>query len=397
MVFSFLVTLAIAWHSGSPLRYGDEAAYKGIALTLIQQHRFTSDGVHLSAYRAPGYVWFLAVAEIARGSNVELRIFNAATLVLAQLFLFLLVCSIAGEETSVIALILTLAYPILFYTATLLFPQTLGAALLLCGMWLLLRPPPLTVKRGVLAGLVWGFLILTIPTFLVIAVLTIITLGYQRKQARAGLIAAVLTIGVLLGAWSYRNYRVFHAFVLVSTNGGVNLLLGNSENATGNSNSDTLPFRYAVQGHKEPNEVAADRYYSQQAKRWIFHHPARAARLYLAKLVHYFGFLDHLVSDDNSSMLNSQSARMMIMLVTWGPLLLLFFLRLALSRKFPLSFAETLFAGLYLFNAAFVSLFFTRIRFRIPMDWLLIAVDAGMVRVLFSLLLARKAPSTTSD
>ncbi len=271
-------------------------------------------------------------------SNVALRILNASTLILAQLFLFLTVSVYAAESTAVTALILTLAYPILFYTATLLFPQTLGAALLLCGIWLLIRPEPLSLKRGVAAGLVWGFLILTIPTFLVIAAATIGAVGWRNRKARFGLLAAVLTIAVLLGAWSYRNYRVFHAFVLVSTNGGVNLLLGNSEDATSDTSSHSLAIQYVEIGHSEPNEVAADRYYSQQAKQWIFHNPARAVQLYFAKLIHYFGFIDNLVSDDDSSTLVSRTARMEIMLVTWGPLLLLFFLRLALFRKLPTFF-----------------------------------------------------------
>lgn len=397
MAFTFLVTAAIAVHSGPTLRYGDEQAYEQLAAHLIHQHKYAADGVHLTAYRPPGYAWFLAAAEELGASNVALRILNAFTLILAQLFLFLVVSVYAAESTAVTALILTLAYPILFYTATLLFPQTLGAALLLCGIWLLIRPEPVSLKRGVAAGLVWGFLILTIPTFLVMAAVAIGAVGWRNKQARSGLFAAVLTIAVLLGTWSYRNYRVFHAFVLVSTNGGVNLLLGNSDDATSNSTSDSLAIHYVELGHSEPNEVAADRYYSQQAKQWILHHPARATRLYFGKLVHYFGFVDHLVSDDNSSALVARNVRMEIMLVTWGPLLLLFFLRLALFRRFPLSFAEVLLAGLYILNAAVVSLFFTRIRFRIPMDWLLIAVDAGMVQLLFSSLLGGKVRLAAGD
>ncbi|HEX3660332.1 MAG TPA: glycosyltransferase family 39 protein [Acidobacteriaceae bacterium] len=391
MAFSFLVTVAIAVHSGPTLRYGDEAAYEQLASHLVHLHRYTADGLRPTAYRPPGYAWFLAVAEEMGASTVALRIVNASALVLAQLFLFLLVRAYAAASTAAIALLLTLAYPVLFYTATLLFPQTVGAALLLCGIWLLIRREPMTLTRGILAGVVWGFLILTIPTFLLIAGLAIVAIGWRRKQARPALLAALLTIGVLLGTWTYRNYHVFHAFVLVSTNGGANLLLGNSEDATGDSNSDVLPLRYSEQGHKEPSEVAADRYYSGQAKQWIIGHPARAIRLYLAKLVHYFAFVDHLVSHDNSSRLLSRGARLTIMLMTWGPLLFLFFLRLALCRKYPLAFAEVLFAGLYLFNAVFISIFFARIRFRIPMDWLLIAIDAGMVQLLLNSVNARRA------
>jgi 4-amino-4-deoxy-L-arabinose transferase-like glycosyltransferase len=384
MALSAIFTIAIAVHSGPQLRYGDEQAYRQMAVDLIHRHVYTTDGLRPSAYRPPGYAWFLLPAVFLGASNVALRILNAICLSGAQLFLFLLVRCIARESTAAIAVILTLAYPVLLYSATLLFPQTLGSALLLCGLWLLLRSRSMTIAAGVVAGLVWGFLILTIPTFLVLAAVTIAAIGWRRRRARTGLVAAVAVIGLLLSGWSYRNYRVFHTFVLVSTNGGVNLLLGNSEDATGNSRSDALPRHYAVVGHSQPNEAAADRYYSHEAKQWILQHPGQAARLYVEKLIHYFGFIDNLTTNDTSSQAVSQTGRMAIMVLTYGPLLFLFGLRLALCRKFPLASGEFLLAGLYLLNAAFASLFFTRIRFRLPLDWLLLAVVAGAMEIFLS-------------
>jgi 4-amino-4-deoxy-L-arabinose transferase-like glycosyltransferase len=397
MAVTFGVAAAIAVHSGSVLRYGDEQAYRQSAIDLLRLHRYTADGIHPSAYRPPGFAWFLVIPEAFGSSVTGMRIFNALALVLAQFFLFQLVRSVARETTALIALCLTLIYPVLLYSATLLFPQTLGAALLLCGMWLLLDSGRITLTRGIFAGLVWGFLILTIPTFLVVGMATLSVVLWRRRQSRSSLVAAAVVACVVLGAWSARNYRVFHAFVLVSTNGGVNLLLGNSENATSNSSSSTLAAQYVSEGHRQGDEVAADHYYSREAKQWILSNPTRALRLYCSKLVHYFGFVDNLATDDDSSQLVSQTGRMVIMMITWGPLMLLFFLRLVYCRRFPLSTAETLFAGLYLLNAAFVSVFFARIRFRIPMDWLLLVVDAGTIQMVMDRLLSREAKSASKQ
>ena len=389
MTITAMLGTALAIHAGPQLRYGDEHAYTRTAADLVHQHRYMVDGLRVTAYRPPGYVWFLSIAELAGASNVALRLFNVSALIAAQLFLFLFVRSIASAGAAAVAVILSLGYPVVIYTATVLFPQTLGAALLLCGMWLLLGWRTLTAQRAIAAGAVWGLLILTIPTFVVTAAALVAALVVWRPGSRKGFVLLVLTMGVLVGSWSYRNYRVFHSFVFVSTNGGANLLLGNSEMATGDSNSITLPAKYTDEGHRLGNEVATDRYYSHAAKQWMLSHPSQAMRLYVAKLVHYFGFADHTATEDRSNaMASSESGRRVIMLVTYGLLLALFCLRLALFRRLPLSPEELCLVGLYLLSAVFSSIFFTRIRFRLPMDWLLIALDATTIHMLLSRLRA---------
>ena len=48
----------------------------------------------------------------------------------------------------------------------------------------------------------------------------------------------------VIGLWSIRNYYVFNSFVFVSTNGGFNLLLGNSKNTEPNLGVNTDISQY---------------------------------------------------------------------------------------------------------------------------------------------------------
>ena len=67
------------------------------------------------------------------------------------------------------------------------------------------------------------------------------------------------------------------------------------------------------------------------------------------------------------------------MLFTYGPLLALLVVRLMLIRRLPLTDLEVLFLSLYLAAGMAYAIFFTRIRYRLPFDWLLIALDAIFV------------------
>jgi 4-amino-4-deoxy-L-arabinose transferase-like glycosyltransferase len=379
MVVSASVTVGIAIHAGPRLVYQDERDYVALSKHLVQLHRFTLDGVEPTASRPPGYIWFLAVPQMFGASNTALRVFNVTAMVFSQLFLFLLARRISSEATAVIAVLLSLGYPVLFYSATVLFPQTLGAALLLCGLWLLFDKP-LTITRAVAAGTAWAALILTIPTFLIPTAALSIWLFWQRRDFRRMAIPFAAPVIIMLGAWSARNYIAFRAPVFIATNGGVNLLLGNSENVTPDSGSSADISRYTKIGH-QLSEPERNRYYTESAKMWVKEHPAQAARLYKAKLLRYFSFADRTEANDRSTPLSDegQSWREIIMILSYGPLLLLFLARLAFSAKYPLSQEEICLVGLYLANALFAAVFFTRIRFRLPMDWLMIVIDAGMI------------------
>jgi hypothetical protein len=378
LALSLAAGTALAIHAGPVLRYADEANYRQIAINLLHCHMYSYDCVSSWAWRPPGYVWFLALGEALHGSATTLRIFNVTSLAACQLFAYLLARRIGSRAMATLAMLLSLAYPVILYTAALLFPQTFGSALFLCGLWLLLGPQSITRARALGAGIVWGLLVLTIPTFVIVLVFFTCWLFVTRPQFRRKLPIFVVTVALVLGSWSARNYRVFHTFVFVATNGGVNLLMGNSEYATATTGSGVNIEKYVAVGHTLP-EVESDRYYSRSAKLWIKTHPSQALHLYFAKLVHYFGFVDTLVADDATTSLSASSSRQLITMLTYGPLLLLFIARLALFRRMPLSSEELCLVAIFFLNAFFSSIFFTRIRLRLPFDWLMLIIDAGLI------------------
>jgi len=77
------------------------------------------------------------------------------------------------------------------------------------------------------------------------------------------------------------------------------------------------------------------------------------------------------------------------MLITYGPLLLLFASRVLLVKLFRPSAFETLLGALYVCSALTTAVFFTRIRFRLPFDFLLIIIVAMFLQDLSQPWLAR--------
>jgi hypothetical protein len=108
------------------------------------------------------------------------------------------------------------------------------------------------IGRALGAGLVWGLAVLTRETalyFLPVAALWLLwrSPGGARRAAMFAL-AALVTIA----PWAYRNWVLFHAFVPVSTMGGLNLWQGN-----GGLSREELYARYeSVQGRIEQFEYA---------------------------------------------------------------------------------------------------------------------------------------------
>jgi hypothetical protein len=103
----------------------------------------------------------------------------------------------------------------------------------------------------------------------------------------------------------------------------------------------------------------------------VAEHPASAANLYVAKWLHYFSYRDQLATKSEAS-----RRRELLMLVSYGLLFVLTLLRIGFWRRLPIRRDELLLIALFFLSSFFQALFFTRIRFRIPLDYLLIAVAA---------------------
>jgi 4-amino-4-deoxy-L-arabinose transferase-like glycosyltransferase len=265
---------------------------------------------------------------------------------------------------------MVIGYPLAFYTAGTLYPQTLAAALFLLALFFSNRRQMKSLDYF-LCGLFMGCLILTVPAFsFVLVVLAVWLLFLHPTWSWKGCVIFIIPIVLLLGGWTIRNHQVFDEFLFVSTNGGENLLSGNSENATANAGRITDITRYRAEA-EGLREVERDRYYRTQALQYMMTHKTQTVRLYFLKVLNYFNYHNDIKT--KGAVTNTKD---LVLMLTYGPLLLLLILRLALSKLNKPSSFEILLVALYLSNAFVSAIFFTRIRFRLPFDFLLIVLAA---------------------
>jgi len=167
---------------------------------------------------------------------------------------------------------------------------------------------------------------------------------------------------------------VFHTLVPVSANTGYNLFVGNYPQTPPNSGLNVPVLQMCNHLRHNMSEADFDAAFRQCALDWITANPGAAARLYVGKLVNYFNYRNEIATAGAGG-----AWRDWLVFFTYYPLLALVLVRAACARRLPLARAEILILLLYFLNAAAAAVFFTRLRFRIPFDFMLIPVAAAFL------------------
>ena len=357
---------------GDTLRYWDEEEYFIYVKNYLGSQIFSFDGIHPTAIRPPGYPFLLMAVAAFGADRVILRMLNFIALAASVIFFYFWLKEQADSRAGVIGLGLIACYPVLFYAAGTFFPQTIGALLLLIALYLVSKKK-LRLWQVCAAGLVFGGLILTIPTFAFGIPLIVLWLVWSKKTWKSALLffaAACLVVGL----WTFRNYRVFNTFVFVTTDSGFNFLMGNAPETTPKTGL-TIDFDKYKNEAVGLDEVQADAFYRTRALNFILDNKTHAIRLYFAKVLNYFNYRNDLLTQGESSTLKD-----VVMLLGYGALILIMLIRIAFARVIKFSDLEILLFLFYFLSACVYAVFFTRIRFRLPFDYLLIAIDALFIQ-----------------
>ena len=367
--------IAYALRLNAQLNFVDESFYYNIALHLRHLHAFSLTGTDPTAIRPPGYPWFIALVQsvhegVRFAKTVNLLLWLAAALLTAgitrQLF---------GQRAASISLGLAGLYVVQLYTAGALYPQALASVLFLLSLWLhcVWHRSGQWVEAA-LQAITWAALILVVPTFLINFGIFLCWLAWRRRSwAQIAFLLAL--VAVPLAAWSARNQQVFHRPVFVSDNSGEMLFYGNSS-ATGMNSGPQVPiWLLAPQAAAEQDELTRENGYKQAALTWIKAHPRQAAVLYGEKVLNWFNYQTNLYTAGRNSRFYD-----FVIAASYYPLLLLAALSPLLRRE--RLHQEGLFAAQYLSAAAGYAIFFTRIRYRLPYDYLLIMLAAASLAAL---------------
>jgi 4-amino-4-deoxy-L-arabinose transferase-like glycosyltransferase len=375
LIVGGLVSLVYCVHLGSRIRFSDEGEYLRLAAQLSQHGRYSLDGVHATAFRPPGYPFLLGAARVVGVPVGALRSLNVLFFLVVIGASWWLANRIAGGAAACIAAPLVALNPVSIYVVGSLYPETMGSAILLTALVALVASRDSThpLRLVVTSGMLFGLLIVTIPTLAFVVALVAVWLAVLKARRQA--VVVILTALLLPAAWTGRNAAVMHTLAPVSTNGGLNLLLGNSPVTGPRSGvtADLSPYyRYAKAHHL--GEVASDAYFRSSALHWIGAHPASAAVLYLEKTANYFAPFDRLATASESS-----PGKDILASIVYLPLLVLLVIRIGRWRRDPPGSAEVLLLSIYLLCAPVQAVFFTRVRFRFPVDPLLAVIASGVV------------------
>ena len=373
MTATMLIGIVYAALLPNSVRYPDERDYQKLSLSLVETGSFSFNGCTPTAYRPPGYPMLLALMGGCL-SVTSGRILNLLSLCGTQWLLYLCMRREGKPAIGVVAAAMIICYPVMLYTACTLHAQTVAMAMFVGVVVLLARGGSLRVSVALGAGALSGFLLLTVPAFVcVLATLVIWRLFTYGDRDVKPLLACGLGLLLALLPWTIRNRVVLGEWVFVSTNSGINLLLGNCENTTPNGGA-TIDVSHYVARTENMSETERDRYYRRCAWMHVKNRPGRSVAMYGLKLMNHFNIRNKLYVSKESAPWKD-----LVMGVTYGTLLLLVLSRLMISARYPLGALERLCLLLYLVNALFAALFFTRIRLRLPFDVFLMIPAAVFV------------------
>jgi hypothetical protein len=368
LLLTFVAGVAYSLHLGDKLRYADEREYVTLAKNLVHHGTYSYNGTKPTAFRPPGYPFLISSVFMIHESIPLARIVNFLILVLSLLML----SRLAHKYGSPLAGILVVTIggfgsPILFYTTSTFYPQVFSAFLLILILFLLFHHEGRW--RYPLSGAVFGLLVLTVPSFIFTLLFACAWLvWFQGGRGVARVAVMLLAFTAVMTPWAVRNYAHFHSVPFVCTNGGRALLIGNSP-YTRAIGVNTLDLHYFSQS-RGMGEIEKDKMYRNEALSFIAANPREALDLYLLKFINYFNYSNKLATEGESS-----GTKTLLAFLSYVPLLAVgIVLRVLFIRSFPLNRLEQFMIALYILNGAFAAIFFTRVRLRVPFDFLLVAV-----------------------
>ncbi|WP_299847931.1 glycosyltransferase family 39 protein [uncultured Paracoccus sp.] len=275
--------LRILWAVVIPvLPVSDSWAYHQFARTLVDHGVYGWSALEPTAYWAVGTSGLVAFTYLFTDSYVGVVILN----LIAGFMILTLSHHLAARwfdpRVGLLAMALVAFWPNLIFFTTILSSELFFIAMTLAGLFFWQRPVGNPMANLILAGLVWGLtsyirpVILLVPVALALVDLVRGPRRFAVTAMEAGI--AVLLIMLIAMPWTMRNQQVFGTPVMISTNFGPNLWMGN--NPASNGGYMELPPEVGPM-----SEIERSDYLKAEAKQFTIENPGAAIRLLGVKLV----------------------------------------------------------------------------------------------------------------
>lgn len=242
-VVSFII-FAILTRTTSVILFHQQLLSREWGFFTIVQNWFQGYGYSFAptlgcatAYRSPGYLFFLtALYSVFDPANTWAQAIIQNIFVVGALWLTYIVGKrLVGPKAALAGGFIMACYPYTFYHYTQFYHTFLQSFFLLLVVWCVLRlGETRRLMYAVASGLAIGALayvqgtILPVTPF--IAVWVIWRLWSDKKRAVGAVLLMALFSAGLIAPWTYRNWKVFHQFIPLTTDVGHALIKANNEN-----------------------------------------------------------------------------------------------------------------------------------------------------------------------
>jgi tetratricopeptide (TPR) repeat protein len=262
-------------------------------------------------FRPPGYPFFLAaIYKLSGRGYVAPRVVQMAVGLLNALLAFALARRLFGHIVGlIVAALMSVYWVFIYFEGEFLEPSFAVLLALLVVYVLVTWLKDMSRLRMLAAGILVGALALVRPNALLwvptVALWMLWVMNRRGVKRRAVMGAAALIIGTLIAVVpvTIRNSVVGHDFVPISSNGGVNLFIGNNERADGlvrgtmpgigtlDTSFDHLAIVAGVErktGRSMKHSEVSD-YLAHEAFGWMRKHPGRVVGLMWKKTLLFWG------------------------------------------------------------------------------------------------------------
>jgi len=191
------------------------------------------------AYWSPGWIMIIGfLFKIFGPIYLSVRIFLVCCAILSAYLVYQLSKEKFGFMPSLIVTVLFLASTLTFrYTVYYQYEVFLGFLIMLLSFTLIKSLKKDNTLKSVLfsflAGLVAAYACLTSGKMIILVIIYLILLSIHYKNSfTTKALPAIITVLLLISGWAYRNYNCFEEFMLLTSNGGINLYIGNNPHSS---------------------------------------------------------------------------------------------------------------------------------------------------------------------
>lgn len=238
-VISLGLLARIVWSLFVPVEpVSGPAAYDALARTIAEHGVYGWTASEPTAFWAVGTSAVVAATYLAGVSGYAgVVALNLVAALVSMLLIWRLGEVWFDRPTALCATALFAAWPNLIFFTSIISSELYFIALTLLGLWFWERREGSFALNIAMSGLAFGLacyirpLILLLPLVLVLASLPH-GMAQTRRAALKALVATLIIV-IVVSPWTYRNMQLFGRPVLVSTNFGPTLWMGNNPDTTG--------------------------------------------------------------------------------------------------------------------------------------------------------------------